>query len=87
MGPMRLPIQQGVSRWSGWVVVVVSMEGGGGSCWAYDPVSVLATAILDDGEVYRQTDTWTLLRHYFHVPSSIGSVVVTSLPPCRGRNP
>lgn len=29
-GPRRLPIQQGVSRCSGWVVVVVPMEGGGG---------------------------------------------------------
>jgi hypothetical protein len=68
-------------------VVVVPMEGGGGgSCWAYDPVNVLATALLGDGEVYRQTDTGTLLRHYFYVPLDIGSVVVTSLSPCRRRN-
>ena len=54
--------------------------------YAREHHSVLATALLDDGEVYRQTDTGTLLRHYFYVPLDIGSVVVTSLSPCRCRN-
>ena len=51
------------------------------SRWGCDPVSVLATPWFDDGDVYRPTDTETLLRHHFYVPSSIGPVVVTSLSP------
>jgi hypothetical protein len=60
--------------------------GGGGSSWGYDPVSFLATAPHDDGEVYWQTDTWDLELLHFYAPLAIGLVVLTSSSPSRGRS-
>ena len=46
----------------------------------------LATAYLGDDDLYSQTNTGILVRTHFYAPSSIGSVVVTSLSPCRGQS-
>jgi hypothetical protein len=53
------------------VVVVQKERGGGGSSWSRNPVSFLATAPLDDGEVYRQTDTWDLELPHFQAPLTL----------------
>jgi hypothetical protein len=48
--------------------------------------TLLATALLDGGDVYLQTDTGTLELIHFYAPLGIGSVVLTSSSPCRGRS-
>ena len=69
------------------MVVIQREGGGGGSVGGMNLSALLATAYLDGGEVYRQTDTGNLELIRFYAPLDIGLVVLTSPSPSGGRNP
>jgi hypothetical protein len=60
--------------------------GGGGSVGGMTLSAHLATAYLDGGEVYRQTDTGNLELIRFYAPLDVGSVVLTLSSPSGGRS-
>jgi hypothetical protein len=60
--------------------------GGGGSVGGMTLSAPLATAYLDGGEVYRQTDTGDLELIHFYAPLGIGLVVLTSSSSSGGRS-